>query len=76
MCGKYKKHICLEKSWLGSPPYVREVHRKFLVMSFLYRITPACAGSTRLSKRLISRVQDHPRMCGKYEPPASIVIDR
>ena len=28
MCGKYLAVFCASYAWLGSPPHVREIHRK------------------------------------------------
>ena len=65
MCGKN------DATWLnfdnvsGSPPRVREKLIPKKPETLEDRITPACAGKTRLNARTSSQYRDHPRVCGK-----------
>ena len=38
-------------------------------MILLYRITPACAGTTVVEYGVNDTVKDHPRVCGDYSLP-------
>ena len=66
MCGE---HLCLKHQicpLLGSPPHVRGTlapNDSFLAYP---RITPACAGNTRLRQAPLEPRADHPRMCGEH----------
>ena len=66
VCGKYYHvnmcSICL----LGSPPRVREIRNWNWTSTGEDGITPACAGNTSFTARLIIASEDHPRVCGKY----------
>ena len=68
MCGKYMKMENLLETIIGSPPHVREVLIKWNLYNNIMGITPACAGSTQNLKTFKKRGEDHPRMCGKYQP--------
>ena len=65
-CGDYSN---LEKSitiGTGSPPRLRGLLSFCIFVCFIFRITPALAGTT-LADWLAFRVkQDHPRACGDY----------
>ena len=50
----------------GSPPLARGVHLKTTFLQLSYRITPACAGSTKKMYESHQRTQDHPRLRGEY----------
>ena len=65
--GSTKFYLSYIFSFLGSPPHVREVRMFLLYVYVLFRITPACAGSTNFNKKIYIIIQDHPRMCGKYQ---------
>ena len=67
MCGKYVVVIVSNGTESGSPPHVREIHISSFSLASSIRITPACAGNTRLFLLALVKIQDHPRMCGKYE---------
>ena len=71
MCGKYSLEQVQVLVLLGSPPHVREVVSFFKYDKVAIRITPACAGSTCVFYLFFKFYQDHPRMCGKYEPSTS-----
>ena len=66
VCGEYQniKHIIEESG--GSPPRVRGILEVVPVDEGMARITPACAGNTRLKYRIPLRLGDHPRVCGEY----------
>ena len=49
----------------GSPPRVRGKPLLTGPISMECRITPACAGKTRVSPSVPSEWQDHPRVCGE-----------
>ena len=51
----------------GSPPRVRGKQIWLVVKMLSNRITPACAGKTRLSRLYYSYPRDHPRVCGENE---------
>ena len=51
---------------MGSPPLARGVHMTVIEKSSIYRITPACAGSTNRNHREKSVIQDHPHLRGEY----------
>ena len=65
MCGK--NHLKRQRyiSRVGSPPRVREKPSFLRHKACNFRITPACAGKTRLNISLVSSTWDHPRVCGK-----------
>ena len=54
---------------LGSPPRVREKLHLHLSVCQVSRITPACAGKTVKTTKIIRGIQDHPRVCGKNSKP-------
>ena len=66
MCGKYTDSFLNNINNIGSPPHVREVPKVEWKELRKFRITPACAGSTKLLLICANRFEDHPRMCGKY----------
>ena len=66
VCGKYFDKVHIWFSDKGSPPRVREIQCKKFGIKFVRRITPACAGNTVWRLRDKIKVQDHPRVCGKY----------
>ena len=51
----------------GSPPRVRGKHPFRRGRAPLRRITPACAGKTRLTSHAYHPPADHPRVCGENE---------
>ena len=68
MCGKNVQLRTVRKHTLGSPPHVREKLLQRTSNGSIDRITPACAGKTRLILRQTVAMWDHPRVCGKnYE---------
>ena len=65
MCGKDHGMSSLCNHGLGSPPHVRERHRRRPYAVRRTRITPACAGKTSERGQEAQGERDHPRMCGK-----------
>jgi len=55
----------------GSPPRVRGTGSTLPKVSYGARITPACAGNSRVLMRPIAVEEDHPRVCG--EQPARLI---
>ena len=49
----------------GSPPHARGKERNNLFAACPCRITPACAGKSRIIANLLNLSQDHPRMRGE-----------
>ena len=66
MCGEYR--FVFARCFLisGSPPHVRGILRWLRSHQSADRITPACAGNTLVYLSDLSRIRDHPRMCGEY----------
>ena len=65
VCGKDAVACPVACTYIGSPPHVREGLYRRRFHQAITRITPACAGRTVHGYLLVSKVQDHPRMCGK-----------
>ena len=66
MCGEHEIKDADIVSDLGSSPHVRGAHCIFHYLFPPSGIIPACAGSTITCFRTISRLRDHPRMCGEH----------
>ena len=66
VCGNYVFFGFGNKLARGSPPRVRELPLQARKEYIMARITPACAGITRLSRSVLSFIRDHPRVCGNY----------
>ena len=67
LCGDYDLNTAgLGRHW-GSPPLVRGLLSLSACKYSLDRITPACAGTTGLSKPNRQAHWDHPRLCGDYD---------
>ena len=64
-CGKDGRRLKAFMAEDGSPPLVRERLRYCDIATAAFRITPARAGKTRISKRPGRTKRDHPRSCGK-----------
>ena len=65
VCGKNFVSWHRESLIAGSPPRVREKLVQTLAPILQSRITPACAGKTRVREQAARVLQDHPRVCGK-----------
>ncbi len=62
-------HLCMSfsaVSALGSPPHARGPHVNSGVDAWNIRITPACAGPTKILNNLYTLLWDHPRMRGAH----------
>ena len=64
LCGNDPRRMACVASISGSPPLVRERPRSMVSGSSGSGITPACAGTTRLSSAGFPTFEDHPRLCG------------
>ena len=65
--GEYSTQMHILMRQTGSPPLARGVPAKLVYANSLSGITPACAGSTKLSEFTISHCKDHPRLRGEYD---------
>ena len=73
VCGNHFRKCPLLKDGVGSPPRVREPLVASAFVDDLFRITPACAGTT-ISRDAFDHVtQDHPRVCGNHCTNSSLV---
>ena len=66
VCGNHVLVLIRFPLLLGSPPRVREPLLEGGLYEGLYRITPACAGTTLSSSTALSVFWDHPRVCGNH----------
>ena len=64
-CGKDMGFPSDPRTLPGSPPLVRERRSVATVCRQSWGITPARAGKTKLQRRPIHPIEDHPRSCGK-----------
>ena len=64
-CGENGGKLTPLSSALGSPPRMRGKPIHKIVISLLFRITPADAGKTRRLVPKYPHIQDHPRGCGE-----------
>ena len=65
VCGEKFNAKKANKAIKGSPPRVRGKALCADGFRRLIRITPACAGKSRLIKLIVIRHKDHPRVCGE-----------
>ena len=65
--GEYLKPQKFLSMQLGSPPLARGVPRVAMFSFSVFRITPACAGSTLSVLEQIPKFWDHPRLRGEYD---------
>ena len=66
MCGDYYKWSRVTNYLGGSPLHVRGLLLAFDCLATIFRITPACAGTTDIVTDAITAFGDHPCMCGDY----------
>ncbi len=67
MCGENQMVFTRTTLALGSPPHVRGKLLLLVSHTSKRRITPACAGKTRISSHGSIPTRDHPRMCGENQ---------
>ena len=65
MCGEKVLWLFVIELIKGSPPRVRGKGDIKAAEGVLRRITPACAGKSKVTKFLHNVLQDHPRVCGE-----------
>ena len=65
--GEYPASFAYQKDLLGSPPLARGVPFLWFSKFSVYRITPACAGSTLNGILNSTPYKDHPRLRGEYK---------
>ena len=66
VCGNHLRPRQYGLGTVGSPPRVREPLAIYDIIVYGTRITPACAGTTKLDAYILLFVQDHPRVCGNH----------
>ena len=66
MRGEYERERLNELFDKGSPPLARGIHSFAEIIGTGTRITPACAGNTRLNHPHDLTPRDHPRLRGEY----------
>ena len=66
LCGDYIFKHGSHSICIGSPPPVRGLQIQNTKILWKLRITPACAGTTRIINFLPECKEDHPRLCGDY----------
>ena len=66
VCGNYACLLPFGMPMPGSPPRVRELLKQGQRDLEDYRITPACAGITKIEEKQPWPNRDHPRVCGNY----------
>ena len=65
VCGEQQSLVKCNAGQLGSPPRVRGTVFVPLALSYVYRITPACAGNRGGRQPAHHCGWDHPRVCGE-----------
>ena len=65
VCGENRQRHRRACRGAGSPPRVRGKQECFMREACWGRITPACAGKTKLNRIVYSLIKDHPRVCGE-----------
>ena len=71
VCGNHVYPSARLAVLMGSPPRVREPLKPLMLARSVFRITPACAGTTIQQPHKRRRARDHPRVCGNHS--ASLV---
>ena len=74
MCGEQSAAKFPTTIILGSPPRVRGTVFRQLFGNLIKRITPACAGNSRLAAKGGKAEWDHPRVCGEQQPPQDCLL--
>ena len=65
VCGEKRSELSHCRFRLGSPPRVRGEVVRHDVGIPERRITPACAGRSKVFALILKRAEDHPRVCGE-----------
>ena len=65
VCGEKSFHSLDESALPGSPPRVRGKVMAFSSSDSAFRITPACAGKSKILSSFPKQSWDHPRVCGE-----------
>ena len=73
LCGDHRASALILSCHPGSPPPVRGPLQQVLLIAFILRITPACAGTTRLDALRLHLKWDHPRLCGDHHRKRKLV---
>ena len=74
MRGYYISNINYVNDWMGSlPPLTRVLHNHSFAIKDIFRITPACAGTTLIFLQVLKIQEDHPRLRGYYETNLDIL---
>ena len=68
VCGEKSARAAQRRRSPGSPPRVRGEEIRECSATTMRRITPACAGRSRVIGIQNNRYQDHPRVCGEKAP--------
>ena len=68
VCGEKESSSSMCVANAGSPPRVRGKVELFCQKFVKHRITPACAGKSFPCLSFLSRIWDHPRVCGEKNP--------
>ena len=71
VCGEHSAYMTISANVLGSPPRMRGARLSALPSVPYPGITPAYAGSTKVTKSTITRNWDHPRVCGEHCKPST-----
>ena len=65
MCGEKSYTVAFVILYAGSPPRVRGKVMAFSSSDSAFRITPACAGKSKILSSFPKQSWDHPRVCGE-----------
>ena len=76
VCGEKFTSTAGNAFTLGSPPRVRGKELFFDNHYFIARITPACAGKSKMIKEIKAYDKDHPRVCGEKSPVDAVTKAR
>ena len=66
MCGDHYVLCGFAVVLVGSPPHVRGPLNDTYDQFWWEGITPACAGTTKMTREELKAIGDHPRMCGDH----------
>ena len=66
VCGEHMSATSLAVRLTGSSPRMRGTPNRYRIVFATPGIIPAYAGNTRGLRMMLSRVRDHPRVCGEH----------